>query len=139
MRDLPSGGRPVVLVWRKRRWRCPEAGYEVKSWTETSEEVRARSVLSERARRKQYGRPGQDGMPAVAAARGSRVSWHTAMNAVREIGQPKVDAQTGDLRGVRTRSVLSERARRKQYGRPGQDGIPAAAAARGLRSTGIPR
>ena len=57
VRDLPAGGRPVVLVWRKRRWRCPEAGCGVKSWTEASPEVRARSVLSERTRRKQYGRP----------------------------------------------------------------------------------
>ena len=23
-RDLPAAGRPVVLVWRKRRWSCPE-------------------------------------------------------------------------------------------------------------------
>ena len=22
VRDLPIGGRPVVLVWRKRLWRC---------------------------------------------------------------------------------------------------------------------
>jgi transposase len=22
--DLPAFGRPAVLVWRKRRWRCPE-------------------------------------------------------------------------------------------------------------------
>ena len=49
VRCLPSGGRPVVLVRRKRRWRRPGCG--VKSWTEASEEVRSRSVLSERARR----------------------------------------------------------------------------------------
>jgi transposase len=24
VRDLPSGGRPVVLAWRKRIWRCRE-------------------------------------------------------------------------------------------------------------------
>ena len=36
VRDLPVGGRPVVLVWFKRRWRCPEADCGVKSWTETS-------------------------------------------------------------------------------------------------------
>jgi hypothetical protein len=24
VRDLPSGGRPVVLVWVKRVWRCME-------------------------------------------------------------------------------------------------------------------
>src|SRR4029453_12726683 len=25
VRDLPLADRPVVLVWAKRRWRCPEA------------------------------------------------------------------------------------------------------------------
>jgi len=24
VRDLPAGDRPVVLVWRKRIWRCPD-------------------------------------------------------------------------------------------------------------------
>ncbi len=24
VRDLPAAGRPVVLVWSKRLWRCPE-------------------------------------------------------------------------------------------------------------------
>ena len=101
VRDLPAGGRPVVLVWRKRRWRCPDPGCGVKSWTEASPEVRARSVLSERARREAVRQVGQDGMPVAAAARGLGVSWHTAMNAVREIGGSMVDAQTGGLRGVR--------------------------------------
>jgi hypothetical protein len=26
VRDLPSGGRPVMIVWVKRVWRCPEPG-----------------------------------------------------------------------------------------------------------------
>ncbi|MFV0308900.1 MAG: transposase family protein [Desertimonas sp.] len=29
--DLPAFGRPVRLVWRKHRWRCPTCG---RSWTE---------------------------------------------------------------------------------------------------------
>ena len=36
VRDLPVGGRPTVLVWSKRVWRCPEAACEVGSWSETS-------------------------------------------------------------------------------------------------------
>ena len=55
VRDLPVGGRPVVLVWFKRRWRCPETDCGVKSWTETSPQIRPRAVLSERARRKRLG------------------------------------------------------------------------------------
>jgi transposase len=30
VRDLPIGGRPVVLVWRKRLWRCREPACEVR-------------------------------------------------------------------------------------------------------------
>ena len=32
--DLPAFGRPVRLVWRKRRWRCPAVGCAVGSFTE---------------------------------------------------------------------------------------------------------
>ena len=45
VRDLPVGGRPVVLVWYKRRWRCPEADCGVKSWTETNPQICPRAVL----------------------------------------------------------------------------------------------
>ena len=32
--DLPAFGRPAVLVWLKRRWRCPERSCDVGTWTE---------------------------------------------------------------------------------------------------------
>jgi transposase len=34
VRDLPIGGRPVVLAWRKRIWRCVEPAGAVQTWTE---------------------------------------------------------------------------------------------------------
>ena len=33
VRDLPVGGRPVVLAWRKRLWRCVEPACAVQAWT----------------------------------------------------------------------------------------------------------
>ena len=33
VRDLPAGDRPVVLVWRKRTWRCVEAACAVASFS----------------------------------------------------------------------------------------------------------
>ena len=33
VRDLSSGGRPVVVVWAKRIWRCPDADCDVKTWS----------------------------------------------------------------------------------------------------------
>jgi transposase len=35
VRDLPAGGRPVILVWVKRVWRCPHALCPKRTWTET--------------------------------------------------------------------------------------------------------
>ncbi len=32
VRDLPASGRPVALVWRKRRWRCENAECARKTW-----------------------------------------------------------------------------------------------------------
>ncbi|MDP8992284.1 MAG: transposase family protein [Actinomycetota bacterium] len=49
IRDLACFGRPARLVWNKRRWRCPEADSEAKTWTETSTQVSSRTVLTRRA------------------------------------------------------------------------------------------
>jgi transposase len=32
--DLPAFGRPARLVWRKRRWSCPQLACLMGSWTE---------------------------------------------------------------------------------------------------------
>jgi transposase len=37
--DLPIFGRPVVTVWRQRRWHCPAAGCPVGSWTEVDKRI----------------------------------------------------------------------------------------------------
>ena len=61
VRDAPAGGRPVVLVWRKRVWRCDEPLCARRTWTETSDHIRARAVLTERARAWVCRRVGRDG------------------------------------------------------------------------------
>ncbi len=33
VRDLTCGGRPVVVVWNKRLWRCPDDDCDVNTWT----------------------------------------------------------------------------------------------------------
>jgi len=42
VRDLPIGGRPVVLCWRKRIWRCGEPACGVRTWTEQAAAIRPR-------------------------------------------------------------------------------------------------
>ena len=43
VRDLPIAGRPTVLMWSKRRWRCPDPDCAVSTWSETSEAITRQS------------------------------------------------------------------------------------------------
>lgn len=99
VRDLPVAGRPCVLVWRKRRWSCPDADCEAKTWTEASTAVAARAVLTDRARREACRLVGEDARSVAEVARSFGVSWGTIMAAVREHGQPLVDdpARIGEV------------------------------------------
>ena len=91
VRDLPMADRPVVLVWRKRIWRCPEPDCEVGTWTEDADAIAPRAVLTERARAEICRRVGRDGHSVAQVARAFGVGWHTAMAAVRDHGRPRVD------------------------------------------------
>src|SRR5512132_1081803 len=91
VRDLPLGGRPVVLLWRKRLWRCREPACGVRTWTERAAAVRPRAVLTERARAEACRRVGKDAHAVAAVARDLGVGWQTVMRAVAEHGRPLVD------------------------------------------------
>jgi transposase len=68
VRDLPIGGRPVVLAWRKRIWRCAEPACEVRTWTERVAAIRPRAVLTQRARAEAC-RAGWQGRPRGRSGR----------------------------------------------------------------------
>ena len=91
VRDLPIAGRPVVLAWRKRIWRCREPACEVRTWTERTTAVRPRAVLTERARAEACRRVGKDAHAVAAVARDLGVGWATVMRAVHEHGTQLVD------------------------------------------------
>lgn len=91
VRDLPSAGRPVTLIWVKRIWRCAEPRCAKRTWTETSEPIRARASLTERARVEACRRVGRDGHDVAAVAVEYGVGWHTIMRAVVDHGRPLVD------------------------------------------------
>jgi transposase len=91
VRDLPIGGRPVVLAWRKRIWRCGEPACAVKTWTEQRTAIRPRAVLTERARAEACRRVGKDAHAVAAVARDLGVGWATIMRAVAEHGTPLVE------------------------------------------------
>jgi transposase len=91
VRDLPIGGRPVVLAWRKRIWRCREPACRVRTWTEQAAAIRPRAVLTERARAEACRRVGTDAHAVAAVARDLGVGWATIMRAVHEHGIPLVE------------------------------------------------
>ena len=90
--DQPSFGRSVILEWRKRRGRCPDAGCGVGSFTEQDPRVApARARLTSRAARwatQQVGR-GRDG-GGVAEELGC--DWHTVAKEVNRWGEALLEA-----------------------------------------------
>ncbi len=91
IRDLPSAGRPVALVWLKRLWRCQESACEVTTtWSETSTDIRPRSSLTERARREACRLVGEDQQDVASVAVLLGVGWGTVMRAVVEYRTPLV-------------------------------------------------
>jgi transposase len=91
VRDLPIGGRPVVLAWRKRIWRCVEPACAVRTWTERAVAIRPRAVLTCRARAEACRRVGKDAHAVAAVARDLGVAWATIMRAVADHGTPLVE------------------------------------------------
>jgi transposase len=91
VRDLPAGGRPVVVLWCKRIWRCREPACGVRTWTERTAAIGPRVVLTERARAEASRRVGKDAHAVAAVARDLGVGWQTIMRAVRDHGARLVD------------------------------------------------
>ena len=104
VRDLPAAGRPVMLVWVKRVWRCHEPRCPKRTWTETSEAIRPRAGWTERARREACRRVGELGHTVAAVAVEFGVGWATVMAAVLEYGTPLVE-DPDRLAGVHTLGV----------------------------------
>jgi zinc-finger of transposase IS204/IS1001/IS1096/IS1165/Helix-turn-helix domain of transposase family ISL3 len=94
VQDLPIGGRPVVLAWRKRLWRCREPACGVRTWTERVTGIAPRTVLTQRARAEACRRVGKDAHAVAAVARDLGVGWATIMRAVADHGTPLVEDPT---------------------------------------------
>lgn len=91
-RDLPAFGMPVRLIWRRRRWQCQNPDCGTKTWSEESEEMTSGTTLTKRAGMEITRQVGQKGHSVDEMAREFGVSWEVAMNAVKEFGQPMVEA-----------------------------------------------
>ncbi|MFV0316822.1 MAG: transposase [Microthrixaceae bacterium] len=90
--DLPAFGRPAVLVWHKRRWRCPDADCATATWTEQAPAIAAkRARVTDRAGRWVTAQVACDGRSVAEVARELGCDWHTVMDAVVAYGTPLVD------------------------------------------------
>ncbi len=101
-RDLPAFGRPVRLVWRKRRYRCPEPECAVRTWTETADALASRCLLTRRAAVDCCVAVGRDGRPVAQIARELGSRGTRVMDAVSEYGQPLIDQpdRVGSVRAL---------------------------------------
>jgi transposase len=102
VRDLPIGGRPVCLVWRKRRWLCADDDCPAQSFTERSALVEG--CLTTRAAGEICRLVGAEGRSVASVARNFGIGWHCAWSCVERHGQPLVD-DPRRLHGVRALGV----------------------------------
>ncbi len=91
VRDLPAGGRRVVVVWWKRLWRCPDGDCEATTWSERSGAIAPRASMTERARAEACRQVGEQNRSVACVARDFGVGWSTIMAAVWHYGRPRVD------------------------------------------------
>jgi transposase len=91
VRDVPAAGLPVLLVWRKRIWRCAEPACPRRTWSETTRAIRRRAALTERARIWACRRVGRDGHTVAGVAADLGVGWATVMRAVADVGTPLIE------------------------------------------------
>src|SRR5262245_16197139 len=75
VRDLPLAERPALLMWAKRLWRCPERACPTGTWSEETDAVSPRAVLTERARAEIARLVGPGEQSVARTARDFGVGW----------------------------------------------------------------
>lgn len=107
--DLPAFGRPARLVWKKRRWQCPDPGCAKKSWTEEDPRIaHPRMTMSDRAGRWVTEQVGRHGRSVNEVATDLGCDWHTINDTVCSYGAPLVDdpGRYGKVRALGMDEVL---------------------------------
>ena len=98
--DLPAFGRPALLVWHKRRWRCGDGDCGVGTVTEQDPEIAPpREKLTTRAGRWATRQAGL-GRTLGEVADELGCSWHPANASVRRWGEALLAADTERVRDV---------------------------------------
>jgi len=103
--DAPAMGRPVRIVWRKRRWVCPEPTCPVGSFMEQDEQVAApRARLTTRACWWVVEQIRREHASVNGLRRQLGTSWRTVWEAAKPLLQQAAD-QESRFEGVTTLGV----------------------------------
>ena len=98
--DLAAFGRPVRLMWHKRRWRCPSRGCGAGTVTEQDPEIAPpREKLTARAGRWATRQAGM-ARPVDEVAAELGCSWHRVNASVRRWGSALLEADTERISDV---------------------------------------
>ena len=90
--DAPAFGRPVRIVWRKRRWLCPEPACEVISFIEQDEQVAApRGLLTARACRWAIEQIRREHASVNGIRRQLGTGWRTVWDSIKPLLQAAAD------------------------------------------------
>jgi len=111
--DLPLQGRPSRLVWRKRRWMCPDGDCPMGSWTEEDDRIAApRQLLTSRAARWATLQVGRHARSINEMAGEFGCDWHTVNDTVVAYGEALLetdDDRIGEVTALGLDEVLMVR------------------------------
>src|SRR5512135_2850807 len=85
-RDLPVGGRPVVICGLKRVWCCRQEAGPARTWTDEHPAIAPRATLTERARGWAFEQVGRYDAAVSRVAADLAVAGGTVMTQVRQRG-----------------------------------------------------
>nr|WP_141847216.1 ISL3 family transposase [Humibacillus xanthopallidus] len=103
--DAPWAGRPVTVVWRKRRWVCPESSCPRVSFVEQDERIaRPRALLTVRACRWAIEQIRREHASIHGLARQLGTTWDTVWTSIRPLLQAAA-ADESRFAGVTTLGV----------------------------------
>jgi hypothetical protein len=114
VRDLPSSGRPVTLLWLKRLRRCAEPACAVRTWSETSETIRGLSAQLRRGcvRQRAEGAPPSERLEVHLARQLDQSSRHSRWNTgprarTGHLADRQLRLRPSPVRGSTTRVLIS--------------------------------
>lgn len=103
--DAPAMGRPVRLLWRKRRWRCAEAGCPVVTFLEQDERIALpRAKLTQRAVRWAIEQIRREHASVNGIRRQLGTGWRTVWESIKPVLEA-ADADPARFDGVRVLGV----------------------------------